>query len=307
MSGNETANSVAWTMLTPVGTLLFLLAMPASCDDTVADDVGAHMIGRISELLSPEECQAFYVQITGPDQNVEEELDRLLESKNPIHTRRRRDITSIKECKETLSQWLQTEGDTMYWDRLSRAIQQIGRSDVSKELGKNLNQDKNLEIKKNVEEYHKTVKHLTSSLLLEGNEEKGEPGRLRRDRGWPQNQAEPTAWEDLELIIEKKPLPPYNRSLLGWIIPLTTGIAGGFLTSFVVVALVFYTFFWTLNQGNVDPTQPSYDSLPNLNLPSSRRGAIYYTYQWLDKKGKVESETEEEDEDNLEKEILGKQ
>ncbi|XP_077180473.1 transmembrane and death domain protein 1 [Paroedura picta] len=295
-------------MPTPAWALLFLLAMPASCDDTVADDVGVHMMGRISELLSPEECQAFYVQITGPDQDVEEELGRLLESKNPIHTRRRRDITSIKECKETLSQWLQTEGDTMYWDRLSRAIQQIGRSDVSKELGKNLNQDKNLEIKKNVEEYHKTVKHLTSSLLLDENEEKDEQGRLRRDGGWSQNRAQPAAWEDLELIIEKKPLPPYNRSLLGWIIPLTTGIAGGFLTSFLVVALIFYTFFWTLTQGNLDHTQLNYDSLSTLNLPSSRCGAIYSAYQWLDKKGKEESETEEEDEeDSLEEEMLGRQ
>lgn len=294
-------------MLTLLGTLLFLLAVPVSCDDTVADDVGLHMIGRISELLSPEECQAFYVQITGPDQNVEEELDRLLESKNPIRTRRRRDITSIKDCKETLSRWLQEEGDTMYWDRLSRAIQQIGRSDVSRELGKNLNQDKNLEIKKNVEEYHKTVKHLTSSLLLEENEEKGKQGRLRRDGGWPQNQVETTAWEDLELIIERKPLPPYNRSLLGWIVPLTTGIAGGFLTCFLLVAIIFYTFFWTLNQGNLDYTQPSYDSLPKLNLPPERSGAIYYTYQWLDKNGKVDSETEDEDEDSLEKEIFGEQ
>ncbi|XP_048343392.1 transmembrane and death domain protein 1 [Sphaerodactylus townsendi] len=289
-------------MVTPAGVLLFVLTVPASCDDTVADDIGLHMMGRISELLSPEECQAFYVQITGPDQDVEEELNRLLESKNPIRTRRRRDITSVKECKETLSQWLQTEGDTMYWDRLSRAIQQIGRSDVSKELGKNLNQDKNLEIKKNVEDYHKTVKHLTSSLLLEETEEKGEQGRLRRDRGWSQNQVKATAWEDLELIIEKKPLKPYNRSLFGWIIPLTTGVAAGFLTSFIVVVLFFYTFFWILNQGNLDHTQPSYDSLRKLNLPSSRCGGIYYTYQWLDKKGEADSETEEE-EDSLVKEI----
>ncbi|XP_025033376.1 uncharacterized protein C12orf81-like, partial [Python bivittatus] len=76
-----------------------------------------------------------------------------------------RDIISTAQCQETLQRWLETEGDSMYWDRLSRALQLIGRPDVSLELGKNLNQDKNLEIKRNVEEYHQTVQRLTSSLL----------------------------------------------------------------------------------------------------------------------------------------------
>ncbi|XP_061469339.1 transmembrane and death domain protein 1 [Rhineura floridana] len=295
-------------MLPRAGIALFLLTVPVLCDDTVADDIGSHMMGRISELLSSEECQAFYVKLLSPEENVREELERLSAEKNPIRTRRRRDITSTEQCKETLNRWLDAEGDTMYWDRLSRALQAIGRSDVSIELGKNLNQDKNLEMKKNVEEYHKTVKHLTSSLLLdenEGSEDRSGQGRLRREGERSGAKFELGEWDDFELIIERKPLPPYNRSLFGWVTPVTTGVIGGFLTSFILVALALYSFLWILNQGRPVPMEPSWDSVPDLIFRSlPRRGAIYYTFQQFDELEKCDSEPVDDDDESLEKELI---
>ncbi|KAM9115601.1 transmembrane and death domain protein 1 [Pangshura tecta] len=239
-------------MFENIGIGLLLLVTCGSCEDTAADDIGVHMMGRISELLSPEECHEFYTQITGPEENIEKELERLSEVKNPILSRHRRDIVSTEQCKDVLTRWLKAEGDAVYWDRLSRALRQIGRPDISQELGKNLNQDKNLELKRNVEEYHKGVEHLTSSLLLEEDEKYGETnqhsrapragGKSRRESGLMQE-----GWGNIDLIIERKPLPPYNRSLFEWINPVASGFIGGFLISLVLMALAMYSFLWTLN------------------------------------------------------------
>lgn len=295
-------------MLALIRLALFTVLMgSAPSDDTVADDIGVHMMGRISELLSPEECQAFYAEITGPEENVEEELERLSEGKNPLHLRKRRDIGSTEQCKETLTHWLKAEGDTVYWDRLARALQKIGRSDVAKELGKNLNQDKNLEIKKNVEEYHETVKHLTSSLLVDenevsGKEEGNEQERLRRDGEGSQIKSEESSdWDEFEVTIERQQLPPYNRSLFEWLTPLLTGIMSGFITSFILVVLSLYSFFWTLNQGGQEPT----DVNQNENYPStSTYDAIYYTNQWLEREDASDASDADIDDDILDKEFL---
>lgn len=290
-----------WPLL---GLALSLLALPALCDDTVADDIGAHMMARISELLSPEECQAFHLKLLGPEENVKDELERLSEKNNPIgrrrRRRRRRDIITTAQCQETLQRWLETEGDTMYWDRLSRALQLIGRADVSLELGKNLNQDKNLEIKKNVEEYHETVKHLTSSLLLDESPEGSTQGRQRREGRGSAAPLEQGEWDGLELIVERKTRPPYNRSLFEWATPLATGVLSGFLTSFVMVALALYSFVWILNEGS--PSSARSTNIPPppamiLRPPPTSRGGIYYSFQHLESYGGETGDDAEEAEE----------
>lgn len=288
-----------WPLL---GLALSLLALPALCDDTVADDIGAHMMARISELLSPEECQAFHLKLLGPEENVKDELERLSEKNNPLgRRRRRRDIITTAQCQETLQRWLETEGDTMYWDRLSRALQLIGRADVSLELGKNLNQDKNLEIKKNVEEYHETVKHLTSSLLLDESPEGSAQGRQRREGRASAAPLEQGEWEGLELIVERKRRPPYNRSLFEWATPLATGVLSGFLTSFILVALALYSFVWILNEGSPS-SAPSTDAPPPamiLRPPPTSRGGVYYSVQHLESYGGETGDEAEEAEDTF--------
>lgn len=291
-----------WPLL---GLALSLLALPALCDDTVADDIGAHTMARISELLSPEECQAFHLKLLGPEENVKDELERLSEKNNPIgrrrRRRRRRDIITTAQCQETLQRWLETEGDTMYWDRLSRALQLIGRADVALELGKNLNQDKNLEIKKNVEEYHETVKHLTSSLLLDEGPEGSAQGRQRREGRGSAPPLEPGEWDGLELIVERKARPPYNRSLFEWATPLATGVLSGFLTSFVMVALAFYSFVWILNEGSPGSARSANAPPPPamiLRPPPTSRGGIYYSFQHLECYGGETGDDAEEAEES---------
>ncbi|XP_038234902.1 transmembrane and death domain protein 1 [Dermochelys coriacea] len=239
-------------MFEAVGVGLLLLATCGSCADTAADDIGAHMMGRISELLSPEECREFYARLAGPEENTEEALERLSEAKNPLRSRRRRDIARAEPCRDVLSRWLGAEGDSVPWDRLSRALRRTGRPDISQELGKNLNQDKNLELRRNVEEYREGVEHL-ASLLLEEDEQHGETnqhsrarragGESRRGSGLMQE-----GWGELDLLIERKPPPPYNRSLFEWINPVASGFIGGFLTSSVLMALAVYSFLRPLSR-----------------------------------------------------------
>ncbi|GAB0201459.1 transmembrane and death domain protein 1 [Grus japonensis] len=208
-------------MLAPLGLILLLLAAGGRCKDTVAANVGRHTMSRIAELLSPSECRQLQGQLTGPDRDLgEQELERLSEENNPIRPRRRRrDLRGPTGCSEALRDWLGTAGEVMTWDRLARGLHQIGRPDIARELGKNLNQDRSLELRKNVEEYGRTVQHLTSSLLLEGKRRGGLRGRRAPDG-------------DLgDLRFERRLPPPYTRSLLGWVGPVVSGVLGGFLAS----------------------------------------------------------------------------
>ncbi|XP_030076784.1 uncharacterized protein C12orf81-like isoform X3 [Microcaecilia unicolor] len=230
------SQSARMQLLVNFGVFLGWLANKGSCDDTVADDIGSHMMGRIAEQLTPEECQDFYTRLTTPEKDIEEELDKLSEKNNPIKRRRKRDIVSKEQCLNTLEVWLEKEGDTLYWDQLSRALSRIGRADVARELSKNLNQDKNLEMRRYVEGFPKSLKQ--SSSLLEPEEEKyGESNRKSRD-------VKDVAWEDWELIIEREKLPPYDRSLLEWAKPVAFGIVFGFLGATVLAAAVLHITIW---------------------------------------------------------------
>ncbi|XP_072703379.1 transmembrane and death domain protein 1 [Ciconia boyciana] len=222
-------------MLAPMGLILLLLVVGGRCEDMVAANVGRHTMSRIAQLLSPSECRQLQGQLAGPDRDLgERELDRLSEENNPIRPRRRRDLRNPVGCSEALRDWLETAGEVTTWDRLARGLRQIGRSDIARELGKNLNQDRSLELRRNVEEYSRTVQHLTSSLLLEGERHGGARGR-RAPAG------------DLgDLLFERRPPPPYTRSLLGWVGPVVSGVLGGFLASVLFAAAAMYSCRWTL-------------------------------------------------------------
>ncbi|KAM6395089.1 transmembrane and death domain protein 1 [Rhynochetos jubatus] len=220
-------------MLAPVSLILLLLAAAGQCDDTVAANVGRHTMSRIAELLSPSECRQLRGRLTGPDRDLGEwELERLLEKNNPIRPRRRRDLRGPKGCSDALRDWLATAGEVTTWDRLTRGLRQIGRPDIARELGKNLNQDRSLEMRKNVEEYSRTVQHLTSSLLLEGERHRGARGKRAVDLG--------------DLRFERRLPPPYTRSLLGWVGPVVSGILGGFLGSLLFAVVAVYSCRWML-------------------------------------------------------------
>ncbi|XP_074785591.1 transmembrane and death domain protein 1 [Athene noctua] len=225
-------------MLAPVGLLLLLLAVGGGCEDTVAANVGRHTMSRIAELLSPSECRRLRRQLEGPDLDLgEQELEQLSEENNPIppyNRRRRRDLRGPAGCSEVLQSWLETAGEVTTWDRLARGLRQVGRPDVARELGKNLNQDRSLELRRNVEEYGRTVRRLTSSLLL-GSRRHGPV----RDRRAPAR--------DLgDLRFERRPPPPYTRSPLGWVGPVISGVLGGFLASVLFTVATMCSCRWAL-------------------------------------------------------------
>ncbi|TSS48091.1 Uridine-cytidine kinase-like 1 [Bagarius yarrelli] len=69
------------------------------------------------------------------------------------------------QCHPALKDLLQTHSEQMYYDKLFPTLQQIGRTDIAIELGKNINQDKTIAMQRYVEEYHDQVNKMTSHLM----------------------------------------------------------------------------------------------------------------------------------------------
>ncbi|XP_069801939.1 transmembrane and death domain protein 1 isoform X2 [Dendropsophus ebraccatus] len=110
-----------WAVLLP---LLFISS--GICEDTVADDISPHMIMRISQLLTPLECQNFYLRVTGPDKDYGEPPQDLSPDSGLRHN-----IATMEDCTDTLLSWLQSKGDTVYWDRVFSALYRVGRVDIA--------------------------------------------------------------------------------------------------------------------------------------------------------------------------------
>ncbi|XP_073525287.1 transmembrane and death domain protein 1 [Phyllobates terribilis] len=182
------------------------------------------MIMRIAQLLTPLECQHFYLRITGPDRD----LAKLLGSPSPYskRKRKRRDIVTIEDCTNTLKNWVETQGNTVYWDRVFSTLYKVGRVDVALELAKNLNQDKTMQMKKSVNELTK-IAHGTKSLLIISENEKFEEGenvRQVRDLNTIKD-------EDWDLIVQRRKVPAYGRHLNEWCWPMVYGVIFGFLAA----------------------------------------------------------------------------
>ncbi|PKU41910.1 fidgetin-like protein 2 [Limosa lapponica baueri] len=184
-------------------------------------------MSRIAKLLSPSECRQLQEWLVGPNKELEEqELEQLSEENNS--SRHHQDLRGPMGCLEGLHSWLRTAGEMVTWDWLVHGLHQIGRPDIARELGKNLNQDRTLELRRSLEEYSRSVQHFTHSLLLEGKRRSQARGRRAPDG-------------DLgDLCFERRLPPPYTRSLLGWVSPLVLGILGGFLTSFLFAMVTLY-------------------------------------------------------------------
>ncbi|XP_048184265.1 transmembrane and death domain protein 1 [Corvus hawaiiensis] len=212
-------------MLLHLGLVLLVLAVGSRCEDTVAATVGRHTMGRIAELLADSECHQLQVELNSPDEELGiPEPEHFSEENRPI--RRRRGSRSPGGCSEALRHWLVTAGEVTTWDRLVRGLHQIGRSDVARELGKNLNQDRSLQLRRNVEGYSRSVQHLSSVQL--------QPGGARARRA-PRNG---------HLLFERHRPPQYGRGLLGWVRPVVLGVLGAFLSSTLLTATAMYFCHW---------------------------------------------------------------
>lgn len=229
MSAGDTAMAMGTgVMLAPAGLVLLLMAVGGHCEDTVAANVGRHTMARIAALLSPSECRQLQEQLMGPSK------DTRGPEQNPKDGSHSRIPRQRPGCSEALRRWLETEGEVTSWDQLVRSLRRIGRPDIARELGKNLNQDRSLELRRNVEEYGRSVQHLTSSLLLQGEQH----GMARSRRG---------AGDMGDLHFERRPPPPYTRSLLGWVGPVLLGILGGFIASILVAVITVFSCHWALS------------------------------------------------------------
>lgn len=221
-AGRHRIRAGTQTMLLRLGLVLLALAAGGRGDDTVAATVGRHTMGRIAELLANSECHQLQVELNSPEEELgipEPEENR------PIH-RHRRGSRSARGCSEALRHWLVTAGEATTWDRLVRGLHQIGRSDIARELGKNLNQDRSLQLRRNVEGYSRSVQHLSSAQLQPG----GARGRRAPHAG--------------ELLFERHRPPQYGRDLLGWVRPVVLGILGAFLSSTLLTVTVMYYCHW---------------------------------------------------------------
>ncbi|XP_068068837.1 transmembrane and death domain protein 1 [Anomalospiza imberbis] len=205
-------------MLAPLGLALLLLALGGRADDTVAATVGRHSMGRIAELLASSECQQLQAELNGPAEELEE--PGALPEGEKLARR------GARGCSEALRRWLATAGEATTWDRLVLALRHIGRSDIARELGKNLNQDRSLELRRNVEGYRRSVQHLSSAQL-----------RSAGPRGW-------RAPLPGDLLFERRPPPRYSRGLLGWVRPVLLGVLGAFLSSALLAGAAMYFCHW---------------------------------------------------------------
>lgn len=212
-------------MLSPLTLALLLLALRGRCDDTVAATVGRHTMARMGELLAGPECHQLRAELDSPDEELEVPQEPGAEPEpEPIPARHRRSPRGHRGCSESLRQWLETAGEVTTWDRLVRALHHIGRSDIARELGKNLNQDRSLELRTNVEGYSRSVRHLSAAQLR--------PPRARR--------APVTG----ELRFERHRPPRYSRELLGWVRPVVLGVLGAFITSVILTGTLMYWCHW---------------------------------------------------------------
>ncbi|XP_030279538.1 transmembrane and death domain protein 1 isoform X2 [Sparus aurata] len=180
--------------------LVFLLLRSALGEDTVAEDIGAHQLERLVELLTWKECRDLLFALSHPEDDILQHLQRLSSERNPqdLKPRARRETSPAAE------------------------------------VGKNINQDKILSLKRYVQGYHEHVKSLNSPPDSESHRHEGKRSGKRRARD--------LSWRDLDLIVERAPVPQYQKGPLDVALPLLYGILlgfGGTLFAGLAVLLVF--------------------------------------------------------------------
>lgn len=245
------------------------------------DAMGPHAALRLAELLTPEECGHFRSLLEAPEPDVEAELARLSEDRlarpeppaptsvSPGQVRRRRreaaeepaedpaeDHSAEPEevsdgCREALASWLAAEAVSLSWDRVARALRRCGRPDVARELGKNLHQQATLQLRKFGQRYVLPP----SSAPDPAPAPRPAPAPAPRPRRASDLQGAP-AWDSLELLLERLPQPPYERSPAGWAGPLALGLLSGFAGALGTGALLVLLTVW-VTRGDGDPTAPA--------------------------------------------------
>lgn len=247
------------------------------------DAMGPHAAVRLAELLTPEECGHFQSLLKAPEPDLEAELARLSEDRlarpKPVPTlassgrRRRREAAGdlagreaepadvSDGCREGLAAWLAAEAPSLSWDRVARALRRSGRPDVARELGKNLHQQATLQLRKYGQRY------LPPPAVPVVPARAPAPALRPRRSSIP----EPN-WDELELIVERLPQAPYERSPTGWAGPLAFGFLTGFGGALGAGALLILLMPW-ITGGDGGGARPGSPLLPDPFLLGPAREA----------------------------------
>ncbi|KAM6216338.1 transmembrane and death domain protein 1 [Rhynchocyon petersi] len=233
------------------------------------DAMGPHAAARLAGLLTSEECSHFRSLLAAPEPAFQGELARLSEdrlarpeprgstgsSESRRQLRRRRQQGEDREsfpdepeeasdgCLKTLAAWLAAEAPSLPWDRVARALRRSGRPDVARELGKNLHQQAVLQLR----EFGRRYVQPPGAAAPAGVPQPRAP-RSRR-ASVPE-----LSWDKLELIVERRPQAPYQRSPAGWAAPLMLGFLTGFVGALGTGALLILLTLW-ITGGNSDATK----------------------------------------------------
>ncbi|XP_014869593.1 PREDICTED: uncharacterized protein LOC106934302 isoform X1 [Poecilia mexicana] len=205
---------------------LLLLSQSSAQDDTVAEDIGVHQVERLVEMLTSRECEKLLLALSRPAEDILHHIERLSLENNQLNSRLRakRDASFAaadekSQCRTSLSNWLLKFGEKIYYDRLSRALQHIGRTDIALEVGKNINQDKLLNLKRYVEDYQKQA----NSLIDPPMKPDAHDPHDHRQKG-RRIKIEDVSWRDLDLIVKRAAAPVYPRGVLDVALPVLYGI-----------------------------------------------------------------------------------
>ncbi|CAB1414863.1 unnamed protein product [Pleuronectes platessa] len=156
---------------------------------SVAEDVGSHQLQRLVEMLTHTECEDLLVALSHPEENIFQHLQRLSPENNQldIKPRARRDTSSSEdseaECRTALTDWLLRYGERIYYDKLSRSLMHIGRTDIAIEVGTNVNEDKTSNLKRFVDGYHEYVRSLDVPSVRSEAKRPRAAGRKRKRKG----------------------------------------------------------------------------------------------------------------------------
>ncbi|XP_075898369.1 transmembrane and death domain protein 1 isoform X2 [Nelusetta ayraudi] len=181
-----------------IACLLLALLFPnqTSGEDTVAQDIGAHQLERLVELLTPQECEDLLRTLSHPEENIFQHVEKLSPENNQLHTQ-------------------------------SRAKRAAASS--AAEVGKNINQDLSLKLKRFVEDYHKYAQSL--------NIPKGQPKTADHQHGGQRakyRKVRDVDWRKFDLIVERGPVSAYQKGPLVVLRPIFYGFLLGFGGSLLV-------------------------------------------------------------------------
>lgn len=161
-------------------------------------------------------------------------------------------------CREALATWLAAQAPALSWDRVARALRRSGRPDVARELVKNLHQQATLQLRRSGASYMQQLRapapapgpapimaHAPGPAPAPGPDPDPDPAPSPSTAPRARRAASPTpAWDQLELIVERLPQPPYTRSPSAWAGPLALGLFAGFLGALCSGALITLLTLW---------------------------------------------------------------